>query len=596
MKKMATFLCGLIIPIMIGCNSNIEPEQHEHRFFWNGDENYHWQESLCDHDVIIKDKAEHIYSEWIPGISEWTGNAHAERDCEVCHYYEECIHWPYPFSTDNAISTIIKEPTETEEGIEKFECKTCGVFLEEKSIPKLDHVHEWEYAGSADAEGIVHYCKCSKCGARQSFEHDFGPEYVSEPTCTKNGFIRKTCKECEISYYQTLEAIEHDFEWVKDAINTHIKKCSRCGTCEFQYYINNGKIGMGWFCEEERTVITEPTCKSGGKASYRCKICDGVRTESVLFSPESSNGSSKIYTPFHNYKDGKCILCNAREPKFEMIKIPGKNFSIASTEMTFGKLQELKDWLVEDGVEFEDSGDVIYKNGYKFALFTTDRDEYYFQKFSTSDSFACYNTEQDEIKIVNEYRPIQHLPWIDAVLLCNALSEKEGLTPVYRDENNRILRCFHFGNFPKSPKDDEEYYDIWRSKHSTYYYNNFPEKIKIQRTANGYRLPTMDEWVYAFKGGQDYTYSGSNKASDVARYNKYTPDAVGQKLPNGYGLYDMSGNLSEWTEEKYSLGGNYKCSEYSLADYEYNVELTDMDQNSIDGSSLIGFRPVRTTY
>ena len=71
-------------------------------------------------------------------------------------------------------------------------------------------------------------------------------------------------------------------------------------------------------------------------------------------------------------------------------------------------------------------------------------------------------------------------------------------------------------------------------------------------------LPTEAQWEYAARGGQLYKYAGSNNVDEIAWYdrNASSTKAVKSKKANGYGLYDMSGNVCEWTLDKYHSAYN----------------------------------------
>lgn len=99
----------------------------------------------------------------------------------------------------------------------------------------------------------------------------------------------------------------------------------------------------------------------------------------------------------------------------------------------------------------------------------------------------------------------------------------------------------------KHPVEHVSWYDAW----------DFAECLSVL-TGRNYRLPTEAEWEYAARGGRKsmfYTYSGSNSISAVAWYfgNCNRTAAVGSKSPNELGIYDMSGNVSEWCCDEWYL-------------------------------------------
>ncbi|MBF0509833.1 MAG: formylglycine-generating enzyme family protein [Deltaproteobacteria bacterium] len=154
----------------------------------------------------------------------------------------------------------------------------------------------------------------------------------------------------------------------------------------------------------------------------------------------------------------------------------------------------------------------------------------------------------------SDEHPVQSVTWCDVIKWLNARSEKEGRAPVYCTDTGRT--------------------SVYRSGLAT------PTKDMVRWEANGYRLPTETEWEKAARGGRDghhypwvsrggrfidhidggkANYSDSEHryrqgrtpyTTPVGYYNgRQTP--VGPDMINGYGLYDMSGNVHQWVWDWY---------------------------------------------
>ena len=113
--------------------------------------------------------------------------------------------------------------------------------------------------------------------------------------------------------------------------------------------------------------------------------------------------------------------------------------------------------------------------------------------------------------------PVEKVEFRDAITFCNKLSEKLGLEPCY---NLSSGAC--------------------------------------DMTKNGFRLPTEAEWEFACRAGTGSEYNIGAGESALSRAGWYASNSgektrpVGQKTPNSLGLYDLHGNVWEWTNDWYS--------------------------------------------
>lgn len=142
----------------------------------------------------------------------------------------------------------------------------------------------------------------------------------------------------------------------------------------------------------------------------------------------------------------------------------------------------------------------------------------------------------------------------------------------------------------------------------------FITKLNSLAGTNKYRLPTEAEWEYAARsGGKSEQFSGGADLEKVAWYEENSEQRthpVGEKQPNGLGLYDMSGNVWEWVQDKYNdkayrthehtnpiceNSGVYRVMRGSGWHYPPNyVRASYRDSNPPSASSNdIGFRLVR---
>ncbi len=131
---------------------------------------------------------------------------------------------------------------------------------------------------------------------------------------------------------------------------------------------------------------------------------------------------------------------------------------------------------------------------------------------------------------------------------------------------------------------------------SWYDCQDFIKKLN-SKTGRKFRLPKEAEWEFAARGGNkthNYTYSGSNNLDEVGWYDRNSntkTHPVGLKKPNELGIYDMSGNVSEWCEE--SSGSKRIVRGGSWINFDSCCTVSCRDDYYPDsGNSPYGFRLV----
>jgi len=230
-----------------------------------------------------------------------------------------------------------------------------------------------------------------------------------------------------------------------------------------------------------------------------------------------------------------------------------------------------------------------------------DDDEVPVHNVAISNAFALakYETTIAEFRLFIE--ATNYKTWAESHGGCRAFKviwrEQEGATwvdPYYQQQENHPVVCVSWG--------DAIAYVSWLSKQSS----------------KEYRLPTEAEWEFAARGGTETSFWWGDEGDCAkARCRFFSPYAeeirtvdVGSYAANAFGLYDVSGNVWEWTASEYVKiydGSEQAVSKQAIdkglrvirggAWYNYIVDMRSSNRGVIlpyEAWSTVGFRVART--
>ena len=417
---------------------------------------------------------------------------------------------------------------------------------------------EWEYAarggqkdnhslypGSDDADTVAWYWDNSTNG-ELDISNGKGPHPVTEKTPNELGLYGMAGNAREWC---------HDYWWQKyyenaskvNPINTRASK---------QRSIRGGDwLYQDYFCRVYSRSFADATYNTNYHQGFRvARTWDGkdfhkdsVEVEKI---PEGQikieNGLAFVEKGQFKMGDEWGDLHYYSRPTFDMILT--YDYEIGQYEVTNAEfvkfLNDVKMTYSEDRREYSGRPEVIdcMMNGH--TIFSYSKGESKRDGITFDGNQWRVKTEHNGEAMPYEKMPVVYVTWYGAMEYCNWLSRKERLESAYIYDN-----------------------DIKR-----YRLNNYPEN-------KGYRLPTEAEWEYAARGGkynQGNQYAGSDDIDEVGWYRQNSGEiqVVGLKLPNELGIYDMSGNVSEWCVDNFS-----SYDEELKVDYYYQSQ-TDKDYDT----------------
>lgn len=574
-------------------------EAHSHTFkdTWSNNDEYHWYDATCDHDVVAN---------------------------KGLHKFGDII--------------IDTEPTEEETGLGHQVCSVCG-YSKEVVLDKEAHVHTFEDELSFD--NLYHYHK-STCGHDDQIiyvKHTFGDwQIVEVPTGTKDGLMYKQCSVCGYKYEEKIAKLDHEHtfetDWTNDEYgHWHNSSCGHDVTSGYALhdYDESNKCKQ---CGYEKT--TDVVVDDSYDASFEWNSDNSSVTITLKNKNDSTDVITKTLAPTVTTKDSTCTVKGSVTYK---VSLGYKGILYEDSKVIELALKDhkyIKDGFYENGNEFKYKlicsvcGDLVYR-------------DCEVEKVSETDSICTvqgkitykvtYEDETETFVLEKELDPNNHTygDWTDVdshqERTCTSCGHKE----IYEENADIIREGIYSGNYYNSITTEmlsnadllkSTLNSIINANYKRYSYNGAQTQLKtvdsydeyyVECIYTGERLEKSDAW------DREHVWAKSYGFNDESYYDAYTDmhhlrvseHSINNNRSSSYfdvvltpEHTDVFGN--KWTstvfEPRDEVKGDiarmliYMTVKYDDPD-KLDLELTD-DANKINAAASVfgGFIPDMTNF